>query len=153
MPNFWSALSSAYSHSVSPNTSPCRLNRHPVMFAVRQTHQLTKLPRMAVVMAAAIFWFCQNSPSNNIHGCILFDDGSRSLYLPNLLPVLHIMLYWLFCRPVGNSLARQQEKESDTIYPAVCSAIFSLQSSSFGSCCFPPFRNDMRNGTQYASFR
>ena len=74
------------------------------------------------------------------------------------MPALHIRLYWLFCRPVGNWLARHQGKESDTIYQAVYSAILALQ------CCnwtkhqlwklqHEPFRNEMRNGRQYARFR
>ena len=52
--------------------------RQYVTFADKQTRRLTRSPRMAIVIAAAIFWLCQNSPSNNIHGCILFDDGCRS---------------------------------------------------------------------------
>ena len=31
-------------------------------------------PRMAVVIAAAIFWLCQNSPSTNVQGCTLVDE-------------------------------------------------------------------------------
>ena len=31
-------------------------------------------PRMAVVITAALFWLCQNSLSNNVQGCTLFDE-------------------------------------------------------------------------------
>ena len=45
------------------------------MFALVQTrHSLP--PRMAVVIAAAIFWLCQNSPSSNVQGCTLLDEGA-----------------------------------------------------------------------------
>ena len=31
-------------------------------------------PRMAVVIAEAIFWLCQNSQSTNVQGCTLVDE-------------------------------------------------------------------------------
>jgi len=33
---------------------------------------------MAVVITAAIFWLCQNSPSSNVQGYTLLDEGAIS---------------------------------------------------------------------------
>ena len=44
-----------------------------IKFAIKQTRR-SPPPRMAVVIAAAIFWLCQNSPSTNVQGCTLVDE-------------------------------------------------------------------------------
>ena len=58
-----------------------------IKFAIKQTRR-SPPPRMAVVIAAAIFWLCQNSPSTNVQGCTLVDErailaaeNKRSFYV------------------------------------------------------------------------